>query len=83
MAGRALYIHDLERPGMLWGKIKFSEYAHARIKRIDTSKAERNKVMMAGKRITNSTVAFPSSRETALFRLLSSFAPALSMSLVP
>ncbi|MEJ2589229.1 MAG: xanthine dehydrogenase family protein molybdopterin-binding subunit [Deltaproteobacteria bacterium] len=39
-AGRAIYIHDLERPGMLFGKIKFSEYAHARIKHIDTRKAE-------------------------------------------
>ena len=40
-AGRAEYIHDLSRPGMLFGKIKFSEHAHARIKRIDTSRAER------------------------------------------
>jgi xanthine dehydrogenase molybdenum-binding subunit len=40
-AGRAHYIHDLERPGMLYGKIKFSAHAHARILRIDTSKARR------------------------------------------
>jgi CO/xanthine dehydrogenase Mo-binding subunit len=40
-AGKALYIHDLQRPGMLHGKIKFSDHAHARIKHIDTSKAER------------------------------------------
>ncbi|MGB6864281.1 MAG: xanthine dehydrogenase family protein molybdopterin-binding subunit, partial [Candidatus Aminicenantaceae bacterium] len=40
-AGRALYIQDLTRPGMLYGKIKFSEFPHARIKNIDTSKAER------------------------------------------
>ena len=40
-AGKALYIHDLVRPGMLYGKIKFSDQPHARIKRIDTSKAER------------------------------------------
>ncbi len=40
-AGRALYIHDLERPGMLYGKVKFSDYAHARIKHVDTSRAER------------------------------------------
>ena len=40
-AGKALYIHDLVRPGMLYGKIKFSEYAHARIKHIDTSRAEK------------------------------------------
>lgn len=40
-AGKALYIHDLQRPGMLYGKIKFSDYAHARILHIDTSKAEK------------------------------------------
>jgi CO/xanthine dehydrogenase Mo-binding subunit len=40
-AGRAIYIHDLTRPGMLHGKIKFSEFPHARIKNIDISKAER------------------------------------------
>lgn len=41
VAGKALYIHDLVRPGMLYGKIKYSECAHARIKHIDTSKAEK------------------------------------------
>lgn len=40
-AGKALYIHDLKRPGMLYGKIKFSDLPHARIKHIDTSEAER------------------------------------------
>ena len=40
-AGKAHYIHDLQRPGMLFGKIKFSDHPHARIKHIDTSKAER------------------------------------------
>ena len=38
-AGRAHYIHDLQRPGMLYGKIRFSDHAHARIKHIDISKA--------------------------------------------
>jgi xanthine dehydrogenase molybdenum-binding subunit len=40
-AGRAIYIHDFSRPGMLHGKVKFSEHAHARILNIDTSRAER------------------------------------------
>lgn len=40
-AGRAQYIQDLTRPGMLYGKIKFSEHAHARILKIDTSRARR------------------------------------------
>lgn len=39
-AGKAHYIHDLVRPGMLYGKIKFSDHPHARIKRIDISGAE-------------------------------------------
>ncbi|MCC6215368.1 MAG: xanthine dehydrogenase family protein molybdopterin-binding subunit [Polyangiaceae bacterium] len=41
VAGRAAYIHDLSRPGMLWGKVKFSEHASARIVHIDTSRARR------------------------------------------
>ncbi len=40
-AGRAEYIHDTVRPGMLHGMIKFSEHAHARIVSVDTSRAER------------------------------------------
>ncbi len=40
-AGKAHYIHDLQRPGMVYGKIKFSDHPHAKIKNIDTSRAER------------------------------------------
>jgi CO/xanthine dehydrogenase Mo-binding subunit len=40
-SGRALYIHDIARPGMLYGAIKHAGHAHARIVSIDTSKAER------------------------------------------
>jgi CO/xanthine dehydrogenase Mo-binding subunit len=36
-----MYIHDMTRPGMLYGKIKFSDHAHAKIKHIDTSRAEK------------------------------------------
>jgi len=38
--GRVQYIQDLKRPGMLYGKILYSKYPHARIVKIDTSKAE-------------------------------------------
>ncbi|MBW1976360.1 MAG: xanthine dehydrogenase family protein molybdopterin-binding subunit [Deltaproteobacteria bacterium] len=41
VTGRAVYISDLRRPGMLFGKILYSRYAHAKIKGIDTSKAEK------------------------------------------
>jgi len=40
-AGKAYYIHDLKRPGMFFGKIKFSDQVHARIINIDISKAEK------------------------------------------
>lgn len=39
--GRAEYIGDLRRRGMLHGKILFSEHAHARIAHIDTTRAQR------------------------------------------
>jgi CO/xanthine dehydrogenase Mo-binding subunit len=38
--GAAQFLIDLRLPGMLYGKILRSRYAHARIKNIDTSKAE-------------------------------------------
>jgi len=41
VAGKTAYIHDITLPGMLYGQIKFSEHAHARIVSIDTSRAER------------------------------------------
>jgi len=40
VTGRAIYIDDLKRPGMIYGKILYSRYAHAKIKHIDVSKAE-------------------------------------------
>jgi xanthine dehydrogenase molybdenum-binding subunit len=39
--GRSRYIHDIKLPGMLYGKILYSKYPHARIVNIDTSKARR------------------------------------------
>jgi len=39
--GKAVYIHDLKIPGMLHGKILYSSHPHAKIKRIDTSQAEK------------------------------------------
>ena len=41
ISGRAAYINDLTLPNMLYGKIKRSEHAHARILNIDVSKAAR------------------------------------------
>jgi len=38
--GRAKYTADIQAPGMAYGKILRSPHAHARIRRIDTSRAE-------------------------------------------
>ncbi|MFQ5518096.1 MAG: hypothetical protein ACE5E8_11055, partial [Acidimicrobiia bacterium] len=39
-AGKAQYINDITRPGMLYGRIRFSDHVHARITHIDSSKAK-------------------------------------------
>jgi len=41
VTGRAAYAADTTMPGMIWGKILRSPHAHARIKSIDTSAAEK------------------------------------------
>ena len=41
VTGRAIYGNDLQLAGMLHGKVVRSPHAHARIKRIDTSAAEK------------------------------------------
>ena len=41
VTGKAIYIHDLKFPGMLYGKILYSPHPHAKILKIDTSKAEK------------------------------------------
>ncbi len=40
VTGQAAYSGDLAMPGMVFMKILFAEHPHARVKRIDTSKAE-------------------------------------------
>src|SRR5690348_12422309 len=41
VTGRAAFAADTNMPGMIWGKILRSPHPHARIKSIDTSKAEK------------------------------------------
>jgi len=41
VAGQTKYADDFGLPGMIYGKILRSKYPHARIKRVDTSKAEK------------------------------------------
>jgi CO/xanthine dehydrogenase Mo-binding subunit len=40
VAGRAVYTNDVYLPGTLYVKVFHSPYAHARIRKMDTSKAE-------------------------------------------
>jgi xanthine dehydrogenase YagR molybdenum-binding subunit len=40
-SARAKYSYDINRPGMLYGKMVFSPYAHAKVKSIDTGAAEK------------------------------------------
>src|ERR1700758_2180115 len=41
VTGRATFAADTTMPGMIWGKVLRSPHAHARIKSINTSKAEK------------------------------------------
>ena len=41
VTGKAIYIHDLKVPGMLYGKILYAPHPHAKILNIDTSRAEK------------------------------------------
>ncbi|HEY7402274.1 MAG TPA: xanthine dehydrogenase family protein molybdopterin-binding subunit [Candidatus Angelobacter sp.] len=41
VSGRAKYTYDVHRPGMLFGKMVRSPYAHAKVVSIDTSAAEK------------------------------------------
>ncbi len=42
VTGRAKYTYDVKRPGMLYGKIVRCPHAHARVKAIDASAAEKH-----------------------------------------
>ena len=39
VTGEAKYLDDIKIPGMLYAVVKRSDYAHAKIKNIDTSEA--------------------------------------------
>ena len=61
--GAGKYTDDLSLPGMLVGRILHSPYPHARIKRIDTSRAEKSEGVLAvvtGKTRPIHTASFPS-----------------------
>src|SRR2546423_11607950 len=41
VSGQAKYTYDVHRPGMLYGKVLRSPFAHAKVVSIDTSAAEK------------------------------------------
>ena len=45
--GRAMYSGDISLPNMLYGKVLRSPYAHAKIRKLDVSKAKALKGVMA------------------------------------
>ena len=47
VTGKAAYVFDMALPGMLWGEILRSPYPHARITRIDASRARAHPGVMA------------------------------------
>ena len=47
VTGKATYVFDMAQPGMLWGEILRSPHAHARITRIDTSRARAHPGVLA------------------------------------
>ncbi len=47
VTGRANYGADLRLPGMIWGKVLRSPHAHAKILKLDTSRAEAHPGVMA------------------------------------
>lgn len=56
VTGRAQYADDIKLPNMLWGKILTSPLPHARIKKVDTSKAlalPGVKAILTGKDVTD------------------------------
>ena len=41
VSGKAKYTYDVHRPGMLFGKVLRSPYAHAKVVSVDTAAAEK------------------------------------------
>src|SRR5215475_740136 len=56
VAGRTRFAADVDVPGMLWGKILRSPHPHARIVRLDASRAERLpgvRAVLTGEKLLN------------------------------
>jgi xanthine dehydrogenase YagR molybdenum-binding subunit len=74
VTGAARYTADVRLPGMLWGRVVRSPYAHARIRSIDTSAAERHAgvkaVHVVTKVIGTAVLRDPSKEEPSSFPII-------------
>ncbi len=66
VTGRAVYGADVTLPGLLYGKVLRSPHVHARIKSIDTSRAETDHEVKAVATATDLVPTGPVSREVVL-----------------
>ncbi len=57
VTGKAAYVYDMALPGMLWGEILRSPYAHARITRVDVSRARAHPGVLAV--VTGADLTYP------------------------
>ncbi len=57
-SGKAKYTYDVNLPGMLYGKILRSPYAHAKITALDTSAAESTPGVKAVRKIQDVAMKF-------------------------
>ena len=71
VTGRALYGADVQLPGMLYGKVLRSPYAHARIKSIDTGRAEAHPDVKAVATSRDLAPAPPVAREAGVLQDIS------------
>ena len=70
VTGAALYTDDLALPGMLVGKILHSPHAHARIRGVDTRKAEALpgvKAVVTGREFPNKYGILPIGHDETVF----------------
>ena len=64
VTGRAIYGGDMKLPGLAWGAVLRSPHAHAKIKKIDTSAAEKLSGVLAV--ITGADMPYAESKEVDL-----------------
>lgn len=66
VTGKAKYTHDINLPGMLYGRFVRSPYPAAAVKAVDTSKAERLAGVKAIELIENKTIKFAGQEVAAI-----------------